>query len=310
MMKKIDYSKRDLDVKAVLYVLIQKKNKIDWELFNSYWRDVHGPVSARLPGQFQYWQFHLERDRSNIWSITDEVDYNNAEEDRLDGIAELTFLSERHLQEWINAATILGDDEQNFVDKAIIYTTINGNSRTYIDRIETGSPNGGLDIVKLHVMVKKANTETVNDFRNYMTKTFATNMAKSDLVLKFRLHLFEEHDNSPPPVPEVSHYESLANQYQAPFEIAFKNHQDMENFFVSKEYAATAKTQTKYIKQLAAFTERDTYTFVYESKLTLAGQRTSPVAELITKLGAIDQTQNSITNLMLGKAILQTEVNL
>jgi hypothetical protein len=299
MMKKIDYSKRDQDVKAVLYVLIQKKKKIDLELFDSYWRDVHGPVSARLPGQFQYWQFHIERNQGNIWPVTDEIEYKTAEEDQLDGIAELTFLSEKHLQAWINAAAILGSDEQNFVNKAIIYTTINGNSHTYVDRLETGAPNGGLNIVKLHVMVKRANAVTINDFRNYITETFATNIAKSDLVLKFRLHLLEEHNNSLPQVPGVSHYEPLANQYQAAFEIAFKNHQDMKNFFVSKEYAATAKTQTKYIKQLAAFPERDTYTFVYEGKLTLAGQRTSTVAELIANLGATNQTQKSIANLML-----------
>lgn len=122
--------------------------------------------------------------------------------------------------------------------------------------------------------------------------------------------MFEEHDNSPLPVSGVSYYESLANQYQAAFEIAFKNHQDIENFFASKEYAVTTKTQIKYIRQLAAFTERDTYTFVYDSKLTIAGQRTSTVADLITNLGAINQTHHSIVNLMLGKADPSTKVNL
>lgn len=268
-MVKVDYSARDRDVNAVLYILIQKKKGMSLDSFYSYWKNVHGPLSAQIPNQYQYWQFHLAHNNGAIWQVLNGTESKILEEDQWDGIAEVTFLSEQDLQKWIHAAVLLGDDEKNFVSKAIVYLTNNANSKTYIDSIEFGAPNGGLGIVKFHIMVKKANAVTVDDFWKYITDTFASNIVKSDLVIKFRLHLLEEHDNSLPSVPGVSQYEPLEKQYQAAFEIAFKNHTDLEKFFVSEEYAAAMKYQTKYIRQIAVFSEQDTYTFVYNGKLTL-----------------------------------------
>ena len=150
-------------------------------------------------------------------------------------------------------------------------------------------------------MLRKVDAISVNDFRNYLVTSFAPALVKNDLVIKFRLHLLEEHDNSEklPPAPGISHYESSEKQYQAAFEIAFKNRLDLENFFASEDYAVVAKEQSKYIKQLSTFPERDVYTFVYDSKMTLAGQRGSAVAALINNIGATNQLQNDILDLIL-----------
>jgi hypothetical protein len=299
-MATVNYSKNDQDVTTTLYILLKKREEIDWQTFYSYWKNVHGPVSARLPGQYQYWQYHLTHNQDNIWPSIDGVEYKISEEEQLDGIAELTFESQENFQTWINTAAILDSDQQNFVSKAVMYLTTHGNSKTYLNSIENSSPIGNIDAIKFHVMVKKANTITVDKFRKYMLDTFAESFCKSDLVLKFKLHLLEEHDNSLPPAPGVSYYEPLEKQYQAAFEIAFKNSIDMETFFNSEAYTSVVKDQRKYIKQFATFLEQGTYTFIDNGKLTLAGQRTSTVAELITNLGATNQTQDKILNLMLG----------
>lgn len=269
-MKKVNYAPRDQNGKAVLYILLRKRKDMALTKFYSYWKNVHGLLSAQLPGQYQYWQFHLANNSANLWPVTNGIISTISEEDQLDGIAELTFLSEEYRQCWLSAASVIASDEQNFVSKAIIYFTNNYNSQTYIDGIETDEPNGDLDVVKFHVMVKKANAISVDDFRKYMVNEFAPDIVKNDLVLKFRLHLLEEHDNSLPSTPGVSGYEPLEKQYQAAFEIAFKERTDLEKFFASETYTAVVKHQTKYIKQIAAFLEQQAYTFVYNGKTTLA----------------------------------------
>ena len=75
----------------------------------------------------------------------------------------------------------------------------------------------------------------------------------------------------------------------------------MEAFFASAAYTAALTDQAKYVKQVSAFPERDPYTFVYQGKMTSAGQRGSRTAELITNIGAINQLQDNILNLMVGK---------
>ncbi|MEH2405340.1 EthD domain-containing protein [Nostoc sp.] len=216
-MTKVNYSEDNQDVTTVLYILIQKKKEIDYQTFYSYWKNVHGPVSARLPGQYQYWQYHLTYNWDDIWPGIDGIEYTISEEEQLDGIAELTFTSDENFQAWVNTIAILDSDQQNFVNKAVMYRTNRSNSKTYVNSIQNSSAIGKLDVIKFHVMLKKANAITVDEFRKYMVDIFPESFVKSDLILKFRLHLLEDHDNSLPPAPRVSNYEPLEKQYQAAF---------------------------------------------------------------------------------------------
>ena len=306
---KPNYASRDQQGKAVFYILLWKRKGINLDLFSDYWRNVHGPVCARLPGQHQYWQFHLEHNQDDLWPTIDGIDDNTPPEDQFDGIAELSFASEEERQTWFQAAGILMDDEHNVFSKAIGYNTKLGNSKTYVDRIETGTPNGDLGILKFHVMVKKADAVSVEAFRQYMSDSFASAIVESDSVLKFRLHLFEEVDNSRPDAAGVVHYEPPEKQYQAAFEIAFSNPLEMEKFFASKEYAAAVENQAKYVKQISPFAERRTYTFVQDGEMTIAGQRSSTVAELITNIGAANQLKENVVSLMLDQQLTSSNSN-
>lgn len=297
--RKADYASRDQKGKFVFYVLLWKRRGISLELFDDYWRDVHGPVCARLPGQHQYWQFHVSHNQGGLWPKIEGIEYICPESDQFDGIAELTFETESDRATWFTSAAILMDDEHNLFSKAIGYTTDNGNSQTYFDAIPTGNPNGKVGALKFHVMVKKSDSVSVAAFRKYMTDSFAPAVLKSDSILKFRLHLFEEVDNSRPEAAGVAHAEPIDKHYQAAFEIAFANPLEMETFFASKEYAAAVKDQARYVKQLLPLPERSAYTFVYDSKMTLAGQRSSTVAELIADIGATNQLKDDVVCLML-----------
>lgn len=308
--EKTNYAIRDQKGKVAFYVLLWKRKGISSELFYDYWRDVHGPVCARLPGQYQYWQFHLAENEGGLWPTINGIEYICPNVSQFNGIAELTFESEADRNLWFKSAAILMDDEHNIFSKAIGYNTSFGNSQTYIHRIPTGEPNGNQGVIKFHVMVRKSDAVSVAAFRRYMTDTFAPAVVKSDSVLKFRLHLFEEVDNSRPDAAGVSHYEAPEQQYQAAFEIAFANPLEMETFFASSEYAKAVKDQAYYVQRLLPFPEKAAYTFVYDGKITLAGQRSSTVAELIVKIGATNQLKEDVVSLMQEqKAIAYTNGN-
>jgi hypothetical protein len=298
-MRTANYAARDHEGQVVFYVLLWKRRGMSLELFDDYWRNVHGPVCARLPGQYQYWQLHVAHNDGGIWPQISGVQYASPDGAQFDGIAELTFRTADDRTTWFSAAAILMDDEHNLFRKAIGYNTSPGNSKTYVDGIPAGDPNGSLGIPKLHVMVRQADSASVAEFREYM-RAFASTVSSSDLVLKFRLHLFEEVDATRPDAAGVAHAEPREESYQAAVEIAFYNRLDMENFFASDAYAAAVKDQARYIQQISVFPERDPYTFVYNGQMTLAGQRSSTVAELIVNAGAVNQLKPDITALMLG----------
>jgi len=281
-----NYSQRDAKGKVAFYVLLWKRHGISLEMFDNYWKDVHGPVCARLPGQHQYWQYHVAHN------------HNFQGEASFDGIAELTFESEADRQTWFQAAGILMDDEHNVFRKAIGYNTSPGNSITYVDALPTGAPNSQTEIVKYHVMVQQNQKVSVEAFRQFMKETFAPEIASHPSVLKLRLHLFEEVDNSRPDAAGVIHTEPPENQYQAAYEIAFANQLEVNKFLASEQKARAFQEIDRYTRWLNPFRERSAYTFVYDSEMTLAGQRSAKSAQLITDLGAINQVQDDVVSLM------------
>ncbi len=307
--RKTDYAIRDRQGRLAFYVLLWKRKGITRELFDDYWQDVHGPVCARLPGLHQYWQFHLDGNEGDSWHHIPGIAYTCPHEDQFDGIAELTFTSEAERNTWFKSAAILMDDEHNIFSKAIGYNTNPGNSRTYVDGIPSGDPNGNLGLLKFHCMITKSATASVSAFRQYLSQSYAPALAKNESLIKLRLHLFEEVDNSRPDADGVSHFEPPEKQYQAAMEIAFANASEMEKFFASSEYATATEGLANYVERFVPFRERTAYSFVYDGKMTLAGQRSSTVAKLIASIGATNQLKEDVTTLMLQQKLIPTNGN-
>ena len=89
-----------------LIYCITKKLEMSHEDFFEYWRNIHGPIGARIPGLLRLVQSHTIRDS------------NDAREPDYDGVAELWFedmaaLQEaRKSEEWARSSA----DEENFID--------------------------------------------------------------------------------------------------------------------------------------------------------------------------------------------------
>ena len=193
--------------------------------------------------------------------------------------------------------------EHNIFKIGLGYVTSPGNSKTWLDRIECPAPNGNTGLVRMHVQVRQKAGTTSEEFRSYLTEIFAPNVTKSSHVLKLRTHLFEKPDLSRPDAAGVSHSEPESLLYQAAFEIAFRNHLEMEYFFASTEFVDAKSGINKVVSQLNSYPERDPYCFVYDGKMTTAGQRGSRTAGLIRDLGAINQTKENILDLICGKNV-------
>ena len=91
----------------LVYCITKKAGMTDDEFFR-YWKDVHGPVGARIPGLRKLVQSH----RLNFLGDKHEADY--------DGMAELWFddadalLKARQSPEWKASS----EDEEKFIDRS------------------------------------------------------------------------------------------------------------------------------------------------------------------------------------------------
>ncbi len=61
------------------FVILRKKSEMTVDEFRNYWKNVHGPMIAKIPGLKKYIQYHVHSE------ISDKDDLP------IDGIAELWF---------------------------------------------------------------------------------------------------------------------------------------------------------------------------------------------------------------------------
>ena len=65
---------RDENIRCLSYGVLRKLPGLPRDLFADYWRDVLGPLCARLPGISYYVQHHFSPDHgANLWPLPDGV---------------------------------------------------------------------------------------------------------------------------------------------------------------------------------------------------------------------------------------------
>jgi hypothetical protein len=296
--QKTDYSSRDAKATLGVCGAVTLKRGLPRELCGRYWRDVHGTLAARAAGPiYQYRQHHLDRCEGGFWQPVGGITYDCPAQGQVDGLAETTFLDEQARQRYGDShiyPQLLGDEQYCFA-RSVMYRTTEGHSRTYVDAVEDGAPNGQQPLVRLLVFVQKREGVGRDAFRGYMGDRFAPALAQNEFVLKLRLHLLEPYDPPPEDSPQVDRSCPPEKQYQAVFEIVFKDRLGLHRFFESRAYQATVADQPTHVRTLHVFPVREIYTLVADGRPTLAGLRSYPVAEAILRIGAVDRLADTFT---------------
>jgi hypothetical protein len=78
-------------------------------------------------------------------------------------------------------------------------------------------------------------------------------------------------------------------------EIGFASALTAREFCESEAYRATIEDQRRHLRSVGAFLVTGVYTYVRDGVITTAGLRGSRTAELIERIGAVNQTRDEVT---------------
>lgn len=291
-----DFSERDKAIHINSYTTVRRRVDVPHDIFDHYWRDVHGPLCSRLSGVGWYVQHHFNRDQDgHLWPLPEGV--RPIPNYVLDGMAEIGFASAADQRRFNAVSPILFTDEQNVFEETVAYDMPHG-SHTFVDHLPDPTPNEENDRVdRLHVHFHASHGDT-QSFRNFMTE-FVSSLVSYPSVLKLRLHLPEPHDNAVanPPSPDVKHSVEPSRITLAILEIAFPDPLFRRGLFASDLFQASLAGQREHVRNLTAFAVGGVFTFVRDGELTTAGLRGSRPAGLITRLGSNNQTALEVEEL-------------
>lgn len=292
LMSTQDYSARDKAVRHNIYASVRRRDGVPHDLFTSYWRDVHSTLCSRLPGLGFYVQQHFDRNRTaNLWPLADGVRPIKAV---LDGSAELGFANLDDQTIFAKAGTILYGDEANFIGEAVAYALPDG-SLTYVDREEDGIRNGPDHYHRVHVYMNRKPGPQASTW----LKETSAELARSEAVQKWKLHLPEPYSNEhpAPPSPNVAHVVEEDRLNLAIAEVAFTSARAAREFFATAAFQKVLGGQSEHIEALGAYLVTGFYTFVRDGRPTMAGLRGSRPAELIEAAGAANQRDHAVVSM-------------
>jgi hypothetical protein len=210
----------------------------------------------------------------------------------LDGAAEIGFADIDGLNRYAEASPVLFGDVFHLFEHIVAYNLPRG-PHTLVDRESDGIPNGPDRLYRQHLHLNGGSGE---GFRPWLSE-WARHLASAPAVRKLRLHLPEPYDNArpSPPSPHGDHQVSDERKDIGVIEIGFTSALTAREFCESDTYRATLEDQRRYLRSVGAFLVTGVYTYVRDGVITTAGLRGSRTAELIERIGAVNQTRDEVT---------------
>ena len=287
-----DFAARDAAIRHLTYTPIRRREGVPQEHFDAYWRDVHGPLCARLPGLSFYAQHHVSRGRgANLWPLPEGV---AALDTVLDGLVEIGFADPEGQGLFEAASPLLFADERNFIGHDVAYALPEG-AQTLVDRDPDPVPNRIEPGHRLHLHLHGDGTRAFGDW----AQDFAADLAAAPGIVKVRLHRPEPyHNGAPAPAaPGVDHLLPQERKRVAILELGWSSRLAAEAYLAGPAYAGQAEGLRAHVGALDAFRVVRQCVFIRDGVLTTAGLRGSRAAELIEALGARNQTEAAVARL-------------
>ncbi|MDR6688674.1 hypothetical protein J2Y41_004269 [Arthrobacter sp. 1088] len=282
--------------------LLWPRHGVDRQLFYDYWSGAHTQISSRLPGIHQYFQHHLDTESGLLFPGLSQLVEASAPFPGFYGDAEITFATDDALESFADALAPLMEDEQNVFQKTISYQATGQNTKTVVDRTPDHSPNGDLGISEKYFLYLRHAGQDIESFRRTI-KDAADVLAGNSDVAKVRYRLPEHYDNDAVTLsaPNVSNHEPDSNQVQGSLEIAFADAMARRGYANSADSTRVADLLGSACRNVFPTRALRTYTVYNHGKITVAGLRTPQMAAQIASIGAANQTDKAVSELLLAR---------
>lgn len=293
------FAERDDRAAYAAIGFLDRKEDVSPELFTQYWRDVHGPLAARIQTMHQYWQHHLGDPDPTLLPASlakHGVQVNTDPDRQIEGIGEVTFLSaEDRAAVGKSAATpFVRNDQQNFMRGSYLHATVDGGLRTIKDMMADASPQGESDAFRVFLLIRMAKDAERARFARMVTYDLPHTLSLADDELKIRFHLLAPFDSARWQTPSVNNELGADDAHDAIIELVAPSGGAARDILARW---GDIGIEANLISSIEAYPAELTYTLVYDGRPTAVGIYGYPAFEAIRALGAANQLEESMLRL-------------
>jgi EthD domain len=269
------------------------RTDVSAETNDAYWRDVHGPLAARIPGFFQYRQLHLAAPEDGLLTLPTGVEALPVGEPP-DGIAQELFRTRNNLAAFTSHPFVtdyIFHDEKNLARRNATMPSAEGAARTLVDNTAEATPQGPPRQPTYAVCLQSAaDRAQLHSHAAAVAKLWADDPG----VLRLRFTLLDAYDATAWQSPGVDHAWAEAEQYQAWIEIVVMNTPVMQRL---------AAFDGAVVRGVHTYPVRAKHTIVFDSRPTDVGLRGWPAVKLIEIAGATNQQEPQLLRALYGDVV-------
>lgn len=261
------------------------------ETANTYWRDVHGVLDARLPGLWAYKQLHCDPVPARPFPPIPGVEQAWADGDSPEAVALLLFLDEEALRTCAESelAVLARQDNLELVERNIHYLVADA-ARTYVDRTGDAAPQGPVQHPTYAVFLRRRSEVAVHDFRA-ATGTLAERWSADPGVLRLRLQALGRPEGQHPLGPEHLH-DALVELVVADEAVCARLVDTAASTLIGRVASVLNTVQA-----------REVYAILVGGKPTQVGLRGWAPVQAIRAMGARIQEDERLLELMYGPVV-------
>ncbi len=273
------------------------------DVCETYWRDVHGVMFARVLGLWQYRQLRLEANRPDLWPTVPGLSFDAPDAAQPHGIPHGLFLSEADLVEFGNnplPQEAIPNDARHFIGRIGALLTPPNSGRTFVDRINEPAAQGPTSVPTFALcFVPRAGTESPEEFHRYLTEDVARPWSEHPGVLRLRVEPLPPYEQSAMSSPGVPSEWPTTDTYLGWIELAVHNEAVLSDLLAS----SAVDKLTRQVKAVHTYPVREVYTIISAGRPTEVGLRGYPAVQAITAAGADAQRSEAMLELLFGDAV-------
>lgn len=269
------------------------------EVCEAYWRDVHGPMFARVAGLWQYRQLRLAANRADLWPSVPGLSFDVPVAAQPQGIPHGLFVSEDDLRafgEHPLPRRAIPDDARNFVGRIGALLVAGGAGRTLVDRLGEPVVQGAPRVPTFAVCVVARPAVEPADVHGAIVDV-AGAWSRVPGVLRVRVEPLPRYEQEAMASPGVPWEWPADASYAGWVEVAVR-----ERAVVTELAAALAGVADR-VAAVHTYPVREVYTLIAAGRPTDVGLRGFPAARLIGEVGADNQRDEGVLSLLFGDAV-------
>ena len=227
-----------------------------------HWKGPHSGIISATPGLDEYRQIHFAETNPGRWPATAGVETEIPADRKVDGVAEVTFVSALAPLRGRAQTQLAYKDEINVFRRTLLYAGPPSSPRWY----EVGAPGEKVG-ARAMIYLRRRDGVSARDFRKVINRDLVPALIDTGVLKELRTQWFMPWSKKLWDTPDVAHDNPIGQRFHASVILGFTDVQERAKFFERQAAGNLSDLLAPAVSAIHAYDVFEALTFVKDGKI-------------------------------------------